>query len=139
MKQQIFPVVTTVLTLLTGWATAPTSLEVLSKFPPAPDKATLIAENDAWGRALVPMQVQKNSRFETLNGEKISTFSNSVTEMAINPGEYILVVSCSFRRGTALHLTNSEHIQMDFEAESVYYFRVVLRNGTCVVDVSPIQ
>ena len=139
MKNKIFFVITATVSLLTGCATAPTPVEVLSKATLVPDKATLIAENDGWGRVLVPMQIQKNSRFETLNGERVSTFINSVTEMALDPGEHILEVSCSFRRGTALQLTNSELIQMHFEAENVYYFRVVLRNGTCGIEAAPLQ
>jgi hypothetical protein len=121
--------------LLSGCAAAPSDPNNLVGIKTLPNKALLIAQNDAWGKALVPLQTQNNSHFEKLNGKKISTFTNTVEKIEVKPGKHTLDVYCSFRRGTALHLTNSQRVSSKFEAGKIYLFNVIIENGTCGISV----
>jgi hypothetical protein len=102
--------------------------------PPA-GKALIVAENDAWGKALIPLQIQKNARFEKLDGKQISSFTNSVETLTLDPGEHTIETSCSFRRGTALQLQGATIHKMNFEADKSYLFKVVITNGACGLEV----
>ena len=55
---------------------------------PIEGKAVLVAMNDAWGKALVPLQSQASTGFESIDGEKASDFFSSAEYLAIEPGEH---------------------------------------------------
>ena len=121
--------------LIVGCATAPSDPNNLIGINPLPNKAVLIAHNDPWGKALIPLQTQYTSYFKKIDGKEVSSFSNSKKQIEVDPGKHTVDVRCSFRRGTALQLTNTIRLTSDFEAGKIYLFITTIEDGTCGINM----
>jgi hypothetical protein len=104
-------------------------------YQPIQGKAVLVAKNDAWGKSLIPLESQANTRFEVVDGEKVSDFFNRTENISIEPGEHTIVVSCYLRRG-GLHQKGEHQFIQEFKEGMVYVFVGKFGQGQeCTIDI----
>ncbi|WP_444894690.1 hypothetical protein ACJJIE_11420 [Microbulbifer sp. TRSA001] len=109
-------------TILTGCAVNPNNVSI------DPQKATIVARSDNGAGVLVPLSTTKRSRIEKVNGVSVSSFFSETNVLTLDPGEYILEISCHMISGS-INVSGSTEHQINLEAGNKYVFSSVFDNN----------
>lgn len=84
-------------------------------------KALVVIYNDSAANVLLPLATTKSGRIESLNGNPISDFWNSVKYLELEPGEHTLEISCRILRG-GLDVSGLEIKKLNVVEGAVYKY-----------------